>query len=73
MASEGEAVTLQALLEDTDHSQGRQPDIYGGVAFNTGWAVRLEGIFTLKAVLLYTSQSSGAALAHLDCQRPLFL
>lgn len=39
MESEGKAVTLQALLEAADHSQGQLPDVYGGKAFNLGRAV----------------------------------
>lgn len=66
---EGKAVTLQALLEAVDHSQGQQPETYRGKAFNPRLAVepvQLEAKFTPKAKLLYTSYSSRADLAHLD-------
>lgn len=57
MVFEGKAVTLQALLESTDHSQGQQPYVYGGKAFEPGRAVvpvQIQAKFTLKA-RLYTS------------------
>ncbi len=76
MEAEGKAVTMQALLEAADHSQGQHPDVFEGKAFNLGRAVvpvQLEPKFTLKARLFYTSYSSRADLAHLDCQRPMFL
>lgn len=76
MVFEGKAVTLQALLEATDHSQGQQPDVFGGKAFSLGQAVvpvQLQAKFTLKARLMYASYSRKADLAHLDCRRFMFL
>lgn len=60
MVFEGKAVALRALLEATDHSQGQQPDVYGGKAFKSGQAVvpvQLWAKFTLKAGRVYTSCS----------------